>query len=290
MNARSHRTRANGLDHHVLEWDGGGGAGAPVAFLVHGFQDCGATWDDVAVDLAAAGFRVLVPDMRGFGDGARVPPGAYYYFPDYIADVFGLVGALAGDAPLFLAGHSMGATVVSYTAGAFPERVTKLALIDGVGPPNNPYDVAPVRMQSWIEQTVLEPRKGPQVMTREEAVSRLVRYNPGIDEAILRRRAEQLLRDVPGADGGVAWCHDPLHATTSPIPFFGEAYRAFARRVTCPVLYVSGGPRGFHVPDEDERLACFPKLSRVTIDGGHALHWSKPRELAAALVAFWRGE
>src|SRR5438552_8347567 len=123
MQARSHRTWANGLEHHVLEWDGGGAAG--VAILVHGFQDAAATWDDVAVDLASAGLRVLVPDMRGFGDGARVPPGGYYYFPDYVADVVSLARALVGETKVLLVGHSMGATVVSYVAGAFPERVAK---------------------------------------------------------------------------------------------------------------------------------------------------------------------
>jgi pimeloyl-ACP methyl ester carboxylesterase len=285
MKARSHRTQANGLEHHVLEWDGGG-AGA-VAFLIHGFQDAAATWDDVAVDLAEAGLRVLVPDMRGFGDGARVPVGGYYYFPDYVADVCALARALAGDAPLFLVGHSMGATVVSYVAGAFPERVTKLALVDGAGPPNNPFDLAPVRMRSWVEQTALEPKKPAPVMTRDEAFARLSRYNPQIDEPTIRRKCAQLLRDV---EGGVAWKHDPLHGTTSPIPFFGESYRAFARRVTCPALYVSGGAQGYHVSDEDERLASFPNMTRVTIEGGHALHWSRPRELSAALVSFWRGE
>ena len=75
----------------------------------------------------------------------------------------------------------------------------------------------------------------------------------------------------------------------SPLPFYAASYKAFARAVTCPVLHVSGGVRGHHVPDEEERVASFPQVARVTIEGGHALHWSKPRALVAALVAFWRG-
>ena len=69
--------------------------------------------------------------------------------------------------------------------------------------------------------------------------------------------------------------------------FFNESYKAFARCVTCPVVHVSGGTKGHHVPDEEERLACFANLTRVTLEGGHALHWTMPRELAAALVTFW---
>ena len=129
-------------------------------------------------------------------------------------------------------------------------------------------------------------------MTRADALSRLARYNPDIDPAVLARKLTQLARvtcERSGADDEVVWKHDPLHTTTSPLPFYAEAYKAFARKVTCDVLHVSGGTKGHHVSDEEERLACFSNLARVTIEGGHALHWSKPGELSAALVAFWGG-
>src|SRR5207237_550863 len=151
-----------------------------------------------------------VPDMRGFGDGARVPPGGYYYFPDYVADVVSLARALVGETKVLLVGHSMGATVVSYVAGAFPERVAKLALVDGIGPMDNAFDVAPLRMRRWIEQTALSPRPPAAPMTRAEAFSRLSRFNPDIDPAVLERRSGQLVKDLPGTEGGVAWKHDPL--------------------------------------------------------------------------------
>jgi pimeloyl-ACP methyl ester carboxylesterase len=282
MNPRSHTWRVNGLDHHVLEW---GRSDGPTAIIVHGFQNAAASWDDVAEGLATDGLRVLAPDMRGFGDGARVPPGGYYYFPDYVSDLAGIARAHASDVPLYVIGHSMGATVASYFAGAFPERVTKLALIDGLGPPDNGPDIAPARMRRWIETAYDAPPGDRKPMTRAEALGRMARFNPDLDEAILARRLAQLSREV---DGGLVWKADPLHATTSPIPFLAESYKAFARLVTCPVLYVSGGEKGFHVEDEDERLACFQKLEKVTIDGGHALHWTRPAELVERLVTFWR--
>jgi pimeloyl-ACP methyl ester carboxylesterase len=285
QDVRSLHCFANGLDHHVLQW---GDGGSPTALIVHGFQDAAATWDDVAAALAAAGMRVLVPDMRGFGDGPRVPRGAYYHFPDYVADIAGLVGRLAGAAPVFLIGHSMGASVASYFAGAFPERVAKLSLVEGVGPPDSGPDVAPTRMRRWVEtvDAINEAREVEVFASVDDALARLMRYNPHIDPEMLARRATQLLRPV---DGGFAWKGDPLHTTTSPAPFFVKSFQAFLRCVTCPVLYVSGGQTGLHVPDEEERLACIAKLTRITLHGGgHALHWSKPRELVAALVEFWR--
>jgi pimeloyl-ACP methyl ester carboxylesterase len=292
MEPRAHAWEANGLRHNVLEWTTRAATAGPTALIVHGFQDAAATWDDVATVLAEdGGLRVLAPDMRGFGDGPRVPAGAYYYFPDYVADLAALIRAhVARDAPLFVVGHSMGATVVSYYAGAFPELPTKIALVDGVGPMDNPASVAPVRLRAWIEgqdRVHTEPPRA-RFATLEDATVRLGRYNPGLDPAMLRRRAAQLTRRDEAAQA-FTWKHDPLHATTSPIPFFAQSYRAFASQVTCPTLYVSGGPQGFHVPDEEERLSCFAALTRETIDGGHALHWTRPRELGDALVRFWRG-
>jgi len=295
MEPRAHSWEANGLTQHVLEWSAGSTEreeARPTALIVHGFQDSAATWDDVATALAEdAGLRVLAPDMRGFGDGPRVPRGAYYYFPDYVADLAAIVRErVAEDAPLFVVGHSMGATIVSYYAGAFPERVTKLALIDGVGPIDEPPDNGPLRMRGWIDgvqRVRTSPERAP-FATVEEAAARLARYNPNIDAASLHRRASQLVRRDDSGDGlGFNWKHDTLHATRSPLPFFAATYMAYARQVTCPVLHVSGGVQGHHVPDEEERLACFSRMTRVTIEGGHALHWTRPRELGDALVRFW---
>jgi pimeloyl-ACP methyl ester carboxylesterase len=293
MEPRAHSWLANGLAHNVLEWNGAGDGG-PTAVVVHGFADAAATWDDVAGVLAEAGLRVLAPDMRGFGDGARVPAGAYYYFPDYVADLASIVREhVAPGAPLFVVGHSMGATIAAYYASTFPERPAKLALVDGLGPPDNPPDVAPVRMRTWIDsverlRAAGGATKSAPFASIDEASARLAKHNPDIDPAVLRRRAAQLVRAEPG---GFAWKHDPLHTTTSPIPFFSASYRAFLGRITCPVLYVDGGPKGFHTPDRAERLASFTAsagLAQVTIDAGHALHWARPKELGDALVRFWK--
>jgi pimeloyl-ACP methyl ester carboxylesterase len=179
----------------------------------------------------------------------------------------------------------MGATVATYFAGAFSDRVTKLALIDGLGPPDNPPDVAPLRMRRWIEAAYETPPSAKKPMTRDEALARLSKYNPQVDVAVLARKVDLLSRAV---EGGVVWKNDPLHTTTSPLPFFAASYKAFAAAVTCPTLFVDGGPTGLHVSDEEERLAAFPNLTKRTLAGGHALHWSMPRELAEALVEFWR--
>src|SRR4051794_668300 len=102
------RVHANELDHHVLEWEASGSRRSTVrtVVLVHGYMDAGGTWDLVAPALAAKGFRVLAPDMRGFGDGARAPKGSYYPFVDYVFDLADLVDPLSPGEPIALVGHS----------------------------------------------------------------------------------------------------------------------------------------------------------------------------------------
>lgn len=291
MDPASLTVAANGLRHHVLEWVPSArslpATGPGTALLLHGFMDAAASWDLVAPSLARAGLRVLAPDLRGFGDGPRLPPGAYYYFPDYVLDVADLVEALVPPgAPLLVVGHSMGGNVATIYAGTFPQRVTGLVVAEGAGPPDGDHAHAPDRVRTWIDEVRSVRTRGERAFaSREEALRRLAGNHPRIDPEVLRTRLDALARALP--DGRLAWKADPLHGTRSPVPFFAEAYKAFARRVTSPVLFVSGGALGWHPPDEDERLAAFASLERVEIaDAGHMMHWSRPAQLAEAIVAF----
>lgn len=286
------RVHANGLDHSVLEWLPPSGApGRPsgalaTVVLVHGFMDAGGTWDLVAPALAATGLRVLAPDMRGFGEGARVTGGAYYHFVDYVFDLADLVEQLAPGVPIGLVGHSMGGTIATLFAGTFPERVARLVVIEGVGPPDNAWEMGPVRMRGWIEQVRNLRARGARraTFTSEEALQRLAGNHPAVPSDVLKHRLPHLAGATE--EGRLAWQLDPLHRTTSPMPFFAKLFVEFAKKVTCPVLFVSGGPRGFHPPDEAERLAAFATCTRAELDdAGHMVHWTQPAALVALLLA-----
>jgi len=291
------RVHANDLEHRVLEWapeEGTAGADAVLAVrtvvLVHGFLDAGGTWDLVAPALAAKGLRVLAPDMRGFGDGARAPKGSYYHFVDYVFDLADLVDALSPDEPIALVGHSMGGTIATLFAGTFPERVARLAVIEGIGPPDNPHEVGPIRMRGWIEQVRAARRRAGQgrpAFSEEDALRRMAANHPNVPKEVLAHRLPHLATDA--GEGRIAWHFDPLHRTTAPMPFFAKLFAEFAKKVTCPVLFVSGGPRGYHPPDEAERLAAFTTLERVELpEAGHMVHWTEPAALAPLLLGHFR--
>lgn len=259
--------------------------------FIHGFLDAGATADLLARPLVDAGYDVIAPDLRGFGGSDRIAAGGYYHFADYIADIDDLVDTLVparGDVKPWLGvvGHSMGGTIATMWAGARAERVTRLAILEGLGPPQEDPALGVDRMRGWLRDLGRVKRRPRPFDGIEQAIDRLAATHPNIDRALLTGRAARLV--VPTADGGVHWAHDPLHRTISPIPFQAKVYQSFLRAITCPALFVDGGPDGFHPPDEDERLACIPHVVKKTLpNAGHMMHWTQPDELARELVAFF---
>jgi pimeloyl-ACP methyl ester carboxylesterase len=274
---------ANGLRHALRRFEvDGAPAGDRTVLLLHGFLDAAATFELLAEPLARQGFRVLGLDFRGFGDTDRVGAGGYYHFPDYVVDLEGIVRALD---PKWLGvlGHSMGGGVATLFTGTFPERVDRLVVMEGLGPMSDPPGLAVERMRRhFADRAKLRPSRP--MGSLAEATDRLAATHPRIHRDILASRAERLTRRDAG--GNLVWAWDPLHRTTSPTPFFAETYSSFLRAITCPTLFVGGGPHGWHPPDEAERLACFAHLTKVDFpDAGHMMHWTAPVEVAKAVGA-----
>jgi len=210
--------------------------------------------------------------------------GGYYHFPDYLADVDALMRQLEPER-LVLVGHSMGGTVASLYCGARPDRVERLVLLEGIGPPSMPADASLFRTRAWLDQ-LAKPRGPRPLASIEEGARRLAITHNKIDRAILLRAAEQLseLRD----DGTRHWRHDPLHATTAPRAFHADDYKPFLAAIHCPVLFIGGGPDGLHPQDEQERLdAISGAVTRVDLSSaGHMMHWTQPAAVAAAIDDF----
>jgi pimeloyl-ACP methyl ester carboxylesterase len=102
-----------------------GPADGPAVVCLHGFPQDGTAYDEVALALAAAGRRVLVPDQRGYSPGARPPGRAPYAMPELVADVVALLDA-AGLENADVVGHDWGGVVAWTLAGRHPGRVRSL--------------------------------------------------------------------------------------------------------------------------------------------------------------------
>jgi pimeloyl-ACP methyl ester carboxylesterase len=107
-----------------------GRAGDPVLVLVHGFVASNFVWDGVLVPLAEAGFRVVAPDLVGFGFSAK-PRAAEYTVEAQARNLVGLLDAL-GVERAALVGSSYGGAVAAVCALDFPARVERLVLVGAV--------------------------------------------------------------------------------------------------------------------------------------------------------------
>lgn len=257
---------------------------APPVVLLHGFLDQGRSFLPVA-RLLADGYRVILPDHRGHGLSGHIGPGGYYHFPDYVLDLVALLDRLGLD-EVALAGHSMGASIATYLAGAYPERVLALALLDGIGPSRGPETLAPVALRRWIHDVNLARDRDDGVMDDlDQVVARLARMAPRARDEVLREIAGYAAAPDPG--GGLRWRFDPLHRTRGPIPFDEARFMAFLDAVACPTLLVWGEHTPLRPASADARAARLGDATSFVLAGaGHNLHHERPAELAAVLRGF----
>jgi pimeloyl-ACP methyl ester carboxylesterase len=142
-----HRTIAtNGIRLHAVE---AGPEGGPLLILLHGFPEFWYGWRHQIEPLAAAGFRVLAPDQRGYNLSDK-PKKISAYNVDLLArDVLGLIDDAGADKAC-IAGHDWGGVVAWWLGIRYPERVRKIALL------NIPH---PVVMQRALRKSPEQRKK-----------------------------------------------------------------------------------------------------------------------------------
>lgn len=101
----------------------------PVVVLLHGFPEFWYGWHRQIEPLAAAGFRVVIPDQRGYNLSSKPSGVAAYALAELVSDVIAITDQL-GQEKIFLAGHDWGAAVAWSTALLYPQRVAKLAVLN----------------------------------------------------------------------------------------------------------------------------------------------------------------
>jgi len=138
----------NGLRMHVLE-AGFEPRGRPLVLLLHGFPELAYSWRRVMLPLAAAGFRVVAPDQRGYGrttgwDADYDGDLASFRIQNAVRDALGLVSAFGYREVAGVFGHDFGASVAAWCALLRSDVFRSVALMSApfAGPPALPFDTA----------------------------------------------------------------------------------------------------------------------------------------------------
>jgi pimeloyl-ACP methyl ester carboxylesterase len=138
----------NGLRMHMLE-AGFEARDRPLVLLLHGFPELAYSWRKLMPPLAAAGFRVVAPDQRGYGrttgwDADYDGDLASFRILNAVRDALGLVSALGHHEVAAVVGHDFGASVAAWCALVRPDVFRSVALMSApfAGPPPLPFGTA----------------------------------------------------------------------------------------------------------------------------------------------------
>jgi pimeloyl-ACP methyl ester carboxylesterase len=283
---------ANGVRLHVAEAGEG-----PLVLLLHGFPEFWWAWRAQLPALAAAGFRAVAPDLRGYGGSDKPPRG--YDLPTAAADVAALVRTL-GERDAVVVGHDWGGLVAWTMAALHPRSVRRLAVLSMAHPRQLRAalrDGAQRRALRHILGFQL-PRLPERRLTRadDDPVAELMRRWAGPDwtatagfaEAVSRyRSAARIPQAAYGSMEYFRW------AGRSQLRPDGLRYaRRMAAPVTAPTLQLHGVLDPCVLPSSARgsgRYVAGAYEWRELRDVGHFPHEEVPEEVNAALVGWAAG-
>ena len=283
-----------GMRHRVTWW--GERTETPLV-LLHGFMDCGASWQFL-VDALPPDGSLAAPDWRGFGHSARAPGG--YWFPDYFADLECLLDELVPHAPARLIGHSMGANIALLYSGIRPQRLAWIASLEGFGLQRTSPQDAPARYMTWLDE-LRRPARDARYQSVAELAGLIRARNPGLTveraEFVARAWSRPVRQDSPDRAEPAAEVEllcDPRHRLVNPVLYRREEAEACWARIEAPVLLVRGEAsdnRSSAMRTAAEELRAHIRHLEIAVvpGAGHMLHHEAPELLARHLVEFERG-
>lgn len=273
--------RANGIEFAAL---GAGPADGPLVLLLHGFPELARSWRHQLPALAAAGFRAVAPDLRGYGRSERRGP---YDVATLAGDAAALIEA-TGREHAVLVGHDWGGAIAWATAGLHPHRVSRLVVLNAPHPELLREELRASRDQRrrsrsillfqlpWLPERLLARKRGL-------AIARALRGGSHVRDAWPPDELERY-REAFSRPGDLA----------GPLAYYRAAFRNRSARfrgvVTAPVLVLWGVHDRFLAPalaDEDRLRRFAPDLRVVRIeDAGHFVQNEAPERVNAELLAW----
>ncbi len=270
------------------------GVGGVPLLLVHGYPDTKRIWWRVIAPLAAAGFEVIVPDLRGFGD-SEIGPDGFHDIAASSRDLHALVHDHLGHDRVLLAAGDFGGAIIQDLALRFPGFADRLVLF------NSPLPYLKGKMDGLVTLPVSAHdyfmRQGTDADTLASELA-----TPFARRAYIATFYSSRFWAHPGAfdDATIAFHTEPFGDGAKLRACWGcyEAAFASSARSEPPLLtqnpdvraLILFGPSDHVIPADFDRMAAIvfpdhvgPYLVR---DCGHFLQWEAPELLVNSLTAF----
>jgi len=272
--------RKNQQEEKFLEFKGKqiclcswGSQNHPVVLCIHGILEQGLAWQEVALPLAAKGYRVVAPDLFGHGRSAHLEIATSYNFLTFLAQIDRVIQELP-EQPLFLVGHSMGAMLAAMIASVRPDKIKGLMLVEPPFPAEEKKQEPVNQLRTFLEYFASPPQHPifPDVAT---AARRLRQVTPALSSDFSYILAE---RTTQPCEGGVIWSWDAILRTRSPLSFSSfsggrEQYLAMLKQIQVPTLLVYGDSSKMNRPEDlQQQQIAMTQAKKVFVSGGHNLH------------------
>lgn len=251
----------------------------PLVVLLHGFPESRITWRRQLPLLAAAGYRAIAPDLRGYGESPKPGNVSDYAVPLLVEDVAELIRANC-NGPCILVGHDWGALVAWFTAMLRPELVRKLVIM------NVPHPALFVRELRRSKKQKLK------------ASYQLFFQMPLLPEIFLRLFGRALLKRAARFTPGQIDAYTAhLKKNATPMLHYYRAMRTtrgalrpMMRRIDVPTLIIWGEREPVMLPstlEGTEEWVPDLRIERVP-RAGHFVQHDAPERVTELLLTFMR--
>jgi len=273
-----------------LQW---GDNKKPVLLAVHGWLDNAASFVPFANALinnledGSLPYQLIAIDLPGHGHSDHKP--GHYNFIEWVDDLYQIIKTQRWG-PVTIIGHSMGAMICSILAATFPELVTRLVLIEGLGAISAEADQTVSQLRKGIESRAIYNKGTNQSMSRKNnalTLERVVKARCLVSDLTAEHAKLICNRNLTVTQRGVRFCSDPKLKLRSLVRLTEPQVIDILSSISTTCLIVIG-ERGFPLINQSLKLDIFRKANFNVLElvGGHHVHMDNAVETARSVVKF----
>lgn len=252
--------------------------GEPV-IAIHGWLDNAASFIPLA-ELWSLDRPFYAVEMPGHGWSEHRPDSASYHLVDNVVDVVAFIETVLESintnsetkvSTVTLLGHSLGGIVSAFLAASMPEKVSKLILLDSLGPLTDEIENVLPQLRKAVAKAAQVKQSKMTVYPSKEMAARVRMMGVG---KVSKDAAMMLVeRGAKEVEGGYIWRSDPKLLAPSMVRFTENQVQAILQGIECPSFLICGKKGYFSNAEQtSSRVSYFRNVKRYEVEGGHHFH------------------